>query len=96
MSLPVCNVFRLLPSIFCKDKAMSVFSREPTHPIPVVFNLSSWAQRRQPLTAWLIEELEAKYQIPRKISPGWINTDQILPLLDGLDEMIGSALWHGK
>jgi eukaryotic-like serine/threonine-protein kinase len=65
--------------------------QEPAHPLPVVFNLSSWAQRRQPLTAWLIEELETKYQVPRKMSAGWITTDQILPLLDGLDEMIASS-----
>jgi DNA-binding XRE family transcriptional regulator/DNA polymerase III delta prime subunit len=65
--------------------------QEPAHPIPVVFNLSSWAQERQPLTAWLIEELETKYQVPRKISSGWITTDQILPLLDGLDEMTASS-----
>ena len=56
-------------------------------PIPVVFNLSSWTRKRQPLAAWLIEELETKYQVPRKISADWINADQILPLLDGLDEV---------
>ncbi len=61
--------------------------QEPTHPIPVVFNLSSWTQKRQPLAAWLGEELESKYQIPGKIGTDWINVDQILPLLDGLDEV---------
>jgi hypothetical protein len=65
--------------------------QEPTHPIPVVFNLSSWTRKRQPLASWLIEELETKYQVPRKVGSDWINADQILPLLDGLDEVDASS-----
>src|SRR5579859_3626650 len=61
--------------------------QEHTHPIPVVFNLSSWRRKRQPLADWLIEELETKYQVPRTAGAGWVNANQILPLLDGLDEV---------
>jgi transcriptional regulator with XRE-family HTH domain len=61
--------------------------RDPAHPMPVVFNLSSWAVKRQPLAQWLVEELNAKYQVPRKVGQAWINTDQLLLLLDGLDEV---------
>jgi serine/threonine protein kinase/DNA polymerase III delta prime subunit len=61
--------------------------QEQTHPIAVVFNLSSWMQKRAPLSTWLIEELETKYKVSRRIGSEWINTDQILPLLDGLDEV---------
>jgi DNA polymerase III delta prime subunit len=61
--------------------------QDQTHPIPVVFNLSSWTRKRQPLTTWLIEEMETKYQVPRRVGTDWINADQILPLLDGLDEV---------
>jgi serine/threonine protein kinase len=60
---------------------------DDTEPIPVVFNLSSWAVKRQPLNQWIIEELNAKYQIPRKIGQLWVETDQLLLLLDGLDEV---------
>jgi serine/threonine protein kinase/DNA polymerase III delta prime subunit len=60
---------------------------EQTHPIPVIFNLSSWMQKRAPLSTWLIEELETKYKVSRKIGTEWIDTNQILPLLDGLDEV---------
>ncbi len=60
---------------------------DETHPIPVVFNLSSWAVRRQPLTDWLVEELNTKYQVPRKLGQEWVASDSILPLLDGLDEV---------
>lgn len=55
--------------------------------MPVVFNLSSWAVKRQPLAEWLVEELNTKYPIPRKVAQGWVDTEQILPLLDGLDEV---------
>jgi DNA polymerase III delta prime subunit len=57
------------------------------YPMPVVFNLSSWAQRRLPFAAWLVEELHNKYQIPFVLGHTWIATDQILLLLDGLDEV---------
>ncbi len=64
---------------------------DETLQIPVVFNLSSWALKRQPLNKWLIEELNIKYQVPLKLGQFWIEHDQVLPLLDGLDEV---ALAH--
>jgi KaiC/GvpD/RAD55 family RecA-like ATPase len=57
------------------------------HPMPVVFNLSSWAVKRQTLKEWLIEELNVKYQVPRLLSRSWVEADAVLPLLDGLDEV---------
>ncbi|HXR64387.1 MAG TPA: NACHT domain-containing protein [Ktedonobacteraceae bacterium] len=59
--------------------------------VPVIFPLSSWAQRSLPLDQWLVEELKTKYQIPAKIGRAWVDTDQIFPLLDGLDEVAESA-----
>lgn len=61
--------------------------QDDTHPIPVVFNLSSWTVKRQPLTEWLIEELFMKYQVPRKVGQRWVSTEELLLLLDGLDEV---------
>jgi len=55
--------------------------------LPVVFHLSSWAQKRQPFSVWLAKELETKYEVPRKIAETWVDADQILPLLDGFDEV---------
>lgn len=57
------------------------------HPIPVIFNLSSWSMSRQPLAAWLVEELSSKYQVPQSVGHAWVVHDHILPLLDGLDEL---------
>jgi eukaryotic-like serine/threonine-protein kinase len=61
--------------------------RDETHPIPVVFTLSSWTLKQQPIASWLVEELILKYQVPRSLAQRWVKTDQILPLLDGLDEV---------
>ena len=57
------------------------------HPIPVVFPLSTWAESRKPLEEWLVDELNLRYDVPRKISDAWVASDQVLPLLDGLDEV---------
>ena len=58
-----------------------------TQPIPVIFNLSSWAVDRLPLDEWLEEEFLIKYDIAKKISRPWIKNDDLLLLLDGLDEV---------
>ena len=61
--------------------------RDENHPMPVIFNLSSWAIKRQPLTDWLIKELNIKYQVPLHLGKSWVEANQVLPLLDGLDEV---------
>jgi hypothetical protein len=61
--------------------------QDEEHPIPVVFNLSSWTTKRLPLKDWLIEELNQRYDVPRKLAQRWMDTDAVLPLLDGLDEV---------
>ncbi|NEQ07475.1 MAG: NACHT domain-containing protein [Moorea sp. SIO4E2] len=55
--------------------------------IPVVFNLSSWAKEQQTIADWLVEELNTVYQVPNKIGQAWVTQQQLLPLLDGLDEV---------
>ncbi|NEN96393.1 MAG: NACHT domain-containing protein [Moorea sp. SIO3I7] len=55
--------------------------------IPVVFNLSSWAKKRQTIADWLVEELNTVYQVPNKIGQALVTQQQLLPLLDGLDEV---------
>jgi hypothetical protein len=61
--------------------------RDPTHPIPVVFPVSTWGESRKPLVEWLQDELNLRYDVPRKVAVDWVKSDQILPLLDGLDEV---------
>jgi hypothetical protein len=65
--------------------------RDTAHPIPVVFNLSSWAEERRPLHEWLAEELNRNYGVSNKLARTWVEENKILPLLDGLDEVKGEC-----
>jgi hypothetical protein len=65
--------------------------QDPEQPIPVIFPLSSWATQRRPLVDWLVDALNEQYGVPRKIGQAWVEADQILPLLDGLDEVRAEA-----
>jgi ATP-dependent Clp protease adapter protein ClpS len=56
-------------------------------PIPAVFNLSSWVDEKQPISDWLVEELHTQYHIPKQIAQIWVATEQLMPMLDGLDEV---------
>ncbi len=60
---------------------------DPQHRIPVVFNLSSWTDAKQPIADWLVGELKTKYYTPKKIASDWIENDDLLLLFDGLDEV---------
>lgn len=55
-------------------------------PIPVVFNLSSWTKRKS-IAEWLAIELKEKYQVSKSFAKNWIQQEQLLLLLDGLDEV---------
>jgi hypothetical protein len=62
-------------------------AQDTTHPIPVVFPLSTWAEQRLPLADWLVDALHEQYDVPRTIGQAWVDAEQVLPLLDGLDEV---------
>jgi NACHT domain len=65
--------------------------QDASHLLPVLVPLSSWATKREPLQDWLAEQVALLYDIPRSLSRQWIQAQQLLPLLDGLDEMDVSA-----
>lgn len=65
--------------------------RDEQHPMPIVFNLSSWATKQQPLVDWLVEELTTRYQVPFRLARTLVEADEVLPLLDGLDEVDARA-----
>lgn len=56
-------------------------------PIPVILNLSSWIKHKGSLANWIIDELVEKYVLPRKDSKIWLEKNDLLILLDGLDEV---------
>ncbi|HKH44795.1 MAG TPA: DUF4062 domain-containing protein, partial [Thermoanaerobaculia bacterium] len=61
--------------------------KDPAAPVPVVFNLSSWEGDDQRLDGWMAQELHKRYGANEEAAKGWIAQNQILPLLDGLDEI---------
>lgn len=67
--------------------AITRAEEDSEQPLPIVFNLSSWAARRWPLTEWLVDELNTKYSVPPRVGRKWVKKDQLLLLLDGLDEV---------
>ncbi|MCL1465565.1 protein kinase domain-containing protein [Argonema galeatum] len=71
-------------------------NRDINHPIPVLFNLSSWTIEKQGLAKrdkisslanWLVQELNTKYQVSKQIGQAWVKDEQLLLMLDGLDEV---------
>lgn len=61
--------------------------KNPDEPIPVLFNLSTWKNDKQALADWLVAELMDKWGVRVDIGRHWLENRQILPLLDGLDEL---------
>lgn len=61
--------------------------------IPVVLNLSSWGALKTAgkevvkFEDWLIEELYINYLVNQSLGRAWIQNDELLLLLDGLDEV---------
>ncbi len=60
---------------------------DAVHPIPVVLNLLSWSKDQGTIAGWLVNELCRKYQVAPKIAEEWVQSDALLLLLDGLDEV---------
>lgn len=66
---------------------VSYAEEQPDYPVPILFNLSSWKDDRQSLADWLVTELKSKYGVSTKLGKEWVVNHQLLPLLDGLDEL---------
>lgn len=60
---------------------------DPEEPMPVLFNLSSWKDDKQPISEWLVRELKLKYGARKDIGKNWVEGRRLLPMLDGLDEL---------
>ncbi|MDI1320097.1 MAG: NACHT domain-containing protein, partial [bacterium] len=56
-------------------------------PPPVVLALSTWTGRHRSLQDWLTEELNVRYQVPKRLARGWLEAGRLVLLLDGLDEV---------
>lgn len=72
------------------DLAKALIARaeqDADYPIPVLFNLSTWKDDKQSMRDWLVLELKSKYGVRKDIGAKWVDDAQLLPMLDGLDEL---------
>jgi hypothetical protein len=69
------------------DQLLSLAQGANDRPVPVIFNLSSWAEKRTSLADWLVSEMVSSYNVSRPVSRRLVSTKSIIPLLDGLDEV---------
>lgn len=69
------------------DALLARAEEDPSAPVPVVFNLSSWAYRAERMKDWLISQLESVYQLPHKLARRWVEEEKLVLCLDGLDEI---------
>jgi WD40 repeat protein len=59
---------------------------DPRSPVPVLFNLCSW-DSRLPLADWLVSQLKSNCGIAPDTAKKWLESGELVPLLDGLDEL---------
>ncbi|MFO8037882.1 MAG: NACHT domain-containing protein [Sodalinema sp.] len=62
-----------------------------TDPVPVLLNLSAWNSNFKDIRSWIILDLKLKYGIRQDIARKWLDRGRILPLLDGLDELMSQC-----
>jgi len=77
-------------SVLLAELAGALIARaeaDESQPIPVILPLASWAARRPPLGQWVVDELRGQYDVPRDVGAAWRDSDALLLLLDGLDEV---------
>lgn len=71
---------------------LTLTETDQTAPFPIIFTLSSWASSLLSLETWMLEQLVQIYRVEEPLARQWLKEQQIIPLLDGLDEMEESVL----
>ncbi len=61
--------------------------KEEKTSIPVLLDLSTWQNNNQEISDWLVDQLKFKYNIPKKVTINWLENQQLLPLIDGFDQI---------
>jgi hypothetical protein len=63
--------------------------RDATEPVPIRFNLARWTlgEHTRTLQEWMRDDLHDLYALTRRDAERLIEKDEIIPLLDGLDEV---------
>lgn len=60
---------------------------DPRAPVPELFSLAGWRDGRKPILDWLAQQVQLRHGYPRSLGRSAIYHHQIVPLLDGLDEV---------
>ena len=53
-----------------------------------MLNLASWWRKQEPLADWIAHEAGMSYQVPTRTIRRWVDEEAVIPLLDGLDEVL--------
>ncbi|MEB3882660.1 NACHT domain-containing protein [Lyngbya sp. CCY1209] len=61
--------------------------KDEHEPMPVWLNLSGWRVGCEAIEDWIVGQIQKKYAIAPDVARYWMEQLQILPLLDGLDEV---------
>ncbi|NER99994.1 MAG: NACHT domain-containing protein, partial [Symploca sp. SIO1B1] len=63
--------------------------KDLSEPVPILLSLSSWQNDQQSIADWIVAKLNSgEYHNVRKdIAKQWLEEGEIIPLLDGLDEL---------
>lgn len=56
-------------------------------PIPVVLDLETWLRGKPSIDEWVIKQLQRRYGIKEEIGKLWVESDELVLLLDGLDSI---------
>lgn len=60
---------------------------DDTQPIPIILTLGTWTQGHRGSADWIERELDARYDVPGRISRQWLQDGELILLLDGLEEI---------
>lgn len=63
------------------------YNDESNQPLPVFLNLSSWTNKQNNFSGWVIQEIVNRCKISKNIAEKLISKQKLMLLLDGLDEV---------
>jgi DNA polymerase III delta prime subunit len=69
------------------EELLEKAKQDDKQPIPMIFELSAWRDDSVSILDWLVLQLKQEYNLAPGISRVWLERGEILPLLDGLDEL---------
>ena len=69
------------------NELLEIAESDVKQPIPILFNLSSWKDNEQSIADWAVAEAKSKYGVSVEVAQNLLKRKQLLPMLDGLDEL---------